>query len=259
MRRSIRHAIILLMAKLWDLLALCCLAAFVTFPLRQTLHSYQEVGRFPRRGVMKRLQVAVLPLMILGLWGCGSGPAGSEPTTPKASKTETDLIAFQQGDLVVGEVVFACNRWLETAPSDDPIVVNFFFARESAMDPITGPTDAHKTAVRNAGGKILYSFHVPAVRAELPRAAVRELYLQYLLSHAQAVPRHDRFDLGVSVGFRGDGSALMQRFEELGGYIDNVYTTIPAFHGFISDAALPELRAHDEVLYLEDEGIGCLD
>ena len=207
----------------------------------------------------KGFRVAVLLLVVLGISGCGSGPTGSDPPDSEANTTETDLIAFQHGDLVVGEVVFACNRWVESAPPDDPIVVDLFFGRESGAEPNTGPADADKAAVRSMKGKILYSFNVPAVRAELPRAAVQQLYLQrILLSHAQVVPRDDRFDLGVSIGFRGDGAALMQRFKELGGYIDNVYTSISMFQGYIPDAVLPELRARNDVQHVEEEKIGCL-
>jgi hypothetical protein len=210
---------------------------------------------------MNRFQIAGLTLVVVSVFACAPDPTDSNASTsPNATNAEpTDSIAFQHGELVIGRVSFACGEW-HGAPPDDRVILDLFFKRASAAEPNTGPTSDHVSAVRELGGKVLYSFHVLGLRAELSPSAVEQLYVpRWILNHARVVPREERFDVGVTIGYTGDGSALMQYFRELGGHINEVFTTTPSFHGFISDGALPDLRERGDVEYVQHDQLGCLD
>jgi hypothetical protein len=192
-----------------------------------------------------------LPAAILGFCTCSAELTGSDDAAD-------ELVAVRHGDLVLGTVVFACGDWVKGAPTTVK-VLDLFFGRRSAAESNTGPTATQLAAVRNAGGEIVHEYAVMAVRAVIPRGGVVRLAQQISLNHARAVPNPNRFDLGVTVGYRGDGLELRQQFEKLSGHVDDVLlNNLPAFHGIISDSAIPLLQQRSDVRYVQHDQVGCL-
>lgn len=196
------------------------------------------------------------------LIACGSPTA--ENSDPPA-KSMAERIAFQHGDLVVGEVLYACNDWSEPAPpSDERLVVDLFLIRESAATPNTGPLEEEILVIEEAGGEIIHRFNVSGVRTRILAEAIPRLVGyrgtpgQRVANHARAVPRTDRFDLQVTVGYAGDPDPLMARFEQLGGHVTKLRPTSNYFSGVVPDSALPQLRATGRVRFIQHNTFACL-
>lgn len=202
-------------------------------------------------GKRMRTACAVLSVVLLLASGCQAAPTESDPDPWEEA-------ALQYGELVVGKVVFACHSWTGNALVARPLTLDLFLARNSGSEPNTAPTAAQLDAIREVGGVVRHVYSVMAVRATIPGSALFALARDGTLNHARAVPREDRYDLPVTVGYVGDGSELIQRFRELGGHVDNVYDSIPAFHGVIPDSALPMLHTRKDVRYVQHDQIGCL-
>lgn len=194
------------------------------------------------------------------LLACGNPTAADPP-----AQGSEDQIAFQHADLVVGEVLYACNSWLDGMPSAaERLVVDLFLIRESDRIPNIGPLEEQVRVIEEAGGEILHRFNVLGVRTEiLPEAIPRLVGYwgapgQRVANHARAVPRADRFDLEVAVGYSGSPEPLITLFEQLGGHVTGLFQISKSFHGVVPDSALPHLRATGRARFIQHNQIGCL-
>jgi hypothetical protein len=156
-----------------------------------------------------------------------------------------ELVSFQELGLAVGSAIYACNRWLHV-PSGDPLVLDFFFELGGLDDENLSPDVEDLSMLREAGATILHEFNVSGARAEVPRAYLH-LVTGPTVNHVRFVPREDRFDLEVSVGYLPEAEEQIQeRALELGAHIE--YTLphhaggVPSFFGVVPDAAIAQLR-----------------
>src|SRR5437867_3595562 len=69
---------------------------------------------------------------------------------------------------------FACSHWANSAPP--PVARTLFDLRLWQESTETQPAPALVAAIEGAGGRVVYSFHGPMIRAELDVAAVPTLY-----------------------------------------------------------------------------------
>lgn len=196
------------------------------------------------------------------LLACGN-PTGAD--TDPAAQERGEQIAFHYGDLVVGEVLYGCNKWVGGTPSaSERLVVDLFLIRESDEIPNVGPLNDQIRVIEEAGGQILHRFNVLGVRTEIPAEAIPRLVGywggpgQRVANHARAVPRANRFDLQVVVGYHGSPDPLTALFEELGGHVTRLWQISKSFHGVVPDSALPHLRATGRARFIQHNQISCL-
>lgn len=196
------------------------------------------------------------------LLACGN-PTGAD--TDPAAQERGEQIAFRYGDLVVGEVLYGCNKWVGGTPSaSERLIVDLFLIRESDEIPNVGPLDDQIRVIEEAGGQILHRFNVLGVRTGISAEAIPRLAGhwgtpgQRVANHARAVPRRDRFDLQVVVGYEGEPEPLTTLFNELGGHVTRVSQVSNSFDGVVPDSALPHLRATGRVRFIAHNQILCL-
>lgn len=141
----------------------------------------------------------------------------------------------------------------------DWALVDIFFGRGSPAGPWDGPTSADIALVKAHGGRVLYSFNVPAVRARIILSRIPDLVQAGFWITVRDVPDATRFDVILAAGFtRALENADVARFVSLGGRVDHRLDFIDALAGVLPDRSIPHLRQRDEVEYIEPESVFCL-
>jgi len=141
------------------------------------------------------------------------------------------------------------------------VLVDVFFGRATpAGSPCCGPTSGDIELVNSHFGRVLYSFHVPAVRARMILSLIPYLQRDANWITVRDVPDATRYDVPVTVGFTrpvsDDDVAL---FVSLGGRVSQ-----PWRWGSINAVVLPDrsigiLMGRPDVRYVQAQGMGCLD
>lgn len=192
--------------------------------------------------------------------GCSEDLTEAELAAVAGDDVHPDsLIAWQEGDLVLGKVVYnrCSEEWdMDYVPSGDPVVLDFSFSYDPRF--VTDPTDEHVALIEAAGGTVHHRFSVPILRASIPRAQIAEKRLwHYSLARAHVVPRGDRFDVSVTVMHSGDAEGTKDAFRELGGFVRYEWPTVNSFSGVLPDSGIAHLRAMDEVREVFTPGVYC--
>ena len=138
-------------------------------------------------------------------------------------------------------------------------LVDVFFGRATADGPWDGPTSGDIELVNSHGGRVLYSFHVPAVRARMILSRIPGLVADGYWITVRDVPDATRYDVPLSVGFTrpltDDDVAL---FERLGGRVDYVWE-FNAIAGVLPDRSIGIFMGRPDVSYVQAQGMACLD
>lgn len=205
---------------------------------------------------------SVLLLGCLPMTACLSDSTGP----PQARLADTvwigapvpPLVAYQNGNLVLGRVVRGpCppprGAWImDFLPSGQPMTLDLYYWNHSPSDSFPDLTQANLREVQRSRVRILRAFNMGVIRV----SANRRQLLWLAPDMALAVPRLDRFEVEVSVGY--EDSSVVDYFEELGGAITYEFPTIDAFTGVLPDDRIPELRDHQAVEYVEHSTLGCV-
>lgn len=137
--------------------------------------------------------------------------------------------------------------------------VDVFFGRGTAEGPWGEPTSDDIDLVRSHGGRVLYSFHVPAVRARMVLSRIPDLVLQGYWITVRDVPDATRYDVRMSVGFtRPITPDDVELFESLGGRVDYYWEFIDAIAGVLPDRSIAVFRSRPDVSWVEADGVACL-
>ena len=139
-------------------------------------------------------------------------------------------------------------------------LVDVFFGRATpAGSPCCGPTSGDIELVNSHGGRVLYSFHVPAVRARMILSRIPGLVADGYWITVRDVPDATRYDVPLSVGFTrplsDDDVAL---FERLGGRVDHVWEFINAIAGVLPDRSIGIFMGRPDVSYVQAHSVACL-
>lgn len=200
----------------------------------------------------------------------GAALACSDPSKPldTSGPDPSQLVVWQEGDMVIGKTIYhGCGTWYpENAPGGDPILVDLHLARENtgtfpseSLAHSPPPTPEHIARVEDAGGTIIRTFNVHIVRALMPRETIgTPSTLWFYTQRVRAVVRADRFDVGVTVVYRGAIDDATNRFRELRGVVDREWPQAGTFTGVLPDTKIPALRESEEVRYVGVGGITCL-
>lgn len=138
-------------------------------------------------------------------------------------------------------------------------LVDVFFGRASAEGPWDGPTTADIDLVKSHGGRVLYSFHVPAVRARLILSRIPGLVEEGFWVTVRDVSDATRYDVPLSVGFnRPLTDDDVDTFARLGGRVTYRFEFINALAGILPDRSIPAYQDRSDVDYVQASGVMCL-
>jgi len=138
-------------------------------------------------------------------------------------------------------------------------LVDVFFGRESEDDLRDAPTSGDIELVQSHGGRVLYSFHVRAVRARIVLSRIPDLVADGHWITVRDVPDVTRYDVPLSVGFTGSlTDDDIELFRSLGGRVDYIWHFIDAIAGVLPDRSIATLRRRRDVKYIEVESVACL-
>ena len=125
------------------------------------------------------------------------------------------------------------------------------FGRTGEDDPDTGVSEAQVRKVVGLGGTVVYRHHLNSLRAILPLEAAEKVGA----SLVEGVFDASRTELPVAVGFHQSADPAL--ITALGGQVIHVFQQIAAVFGTVPDEAIPLLRQHANVRYVEWSGVGC--
>lgn len=190
---------------------------------------------------LRQLLAAVL-LTILAAVACSS-PTG----------TDAELAG-----LVEQHYRFVCGAWAPGPPLVERALLDL---RLWQIDTASAPAPALVAAIEAAGGRVVYRFHGPMVRAELNLAAVPRLAgPRGPLNSATTVVAPSLHDVTLIVMLDHDlAEDDLQAVAALGGRVTHEYHTIEGYAVEIGDARVPEVRALPGVKLAGFNATFCLD
>ena len=153
---------------------------------------------------------------------------------------------------------FACGAWAPGPPAAERALLDLQLWQ---IDTASAPAPALVRAIEASGGRVLYRFHGPMVRAELNLAAMPRLAGPGgPLSSATTVVDPSVHDVTLIVMLDHDlAEADLQAVAALGGRVTHQYHAIGGYAVAIADARVPEVRALRGVKFAGFDGTVCLD
>ena len=172
-----------------------------------------------------------------------------------SSPTGTDAVL---ASLVEQQYRFACGAWAPGPPLVERALLDL---RLWQIDTASAPTPALVAAIEAAGGRVVYRFHGPMVRAELNLAAVPRLTgPRGPLNSATTVVDPSVHDVRLIVMLEHDlAEADLQAVAALGGRVTHEYHAIEGYAVEIADARVPEVRVLPGVKFAGFNATFCLD
>jgi hypothetical protein len=139
---------------------------------------------------------------------------------------------------------------------DEWALVDIYFGRPEP-EAQSGPSRDEMELVVAHGGRVLYGFQVPAVRARIKLLRIPALIEEGFWISVRDVPDAARFDVKVSVSvgheITDDDIAL---FTRLGGRVTQRSVFGNYLAGIIPDRSIPSLR--ENAIYVQADGVRCL-
>ncbi len=109
----------------------------------------------------------------------------------------------------------------------------------------------------SGGGRILFEFAFPVVRADVPPSLISDLHARSILDHALCVPYSDRRDIEVAAVYQGSATAAVSAFTGAGGQIDRVLENVSIIIGSIPNDSVDGVRAMSEFHIIEHLSARC--
>ena len=156
---------------------------------------------------------------------------------------------------VIGDYRFACQRWVPEEPPAEYGLFDVSFGQGSATLPGHRPSDEDRQRILSAGGMIVHEFHLRRVRAILPIAKVPNFH------SVLAVGDPESFLAPVSFRIRmASAEEVLQILEEKGAVIRSVRRgSSLSVSGLVPDAQIAWVWRHEDTVYVEQDGVLCLD
>jgi hypothetical protein len=150
---------------------------------------------------------------------------------------------------------YLCGFWIPEEPRTNWILVDVCMCGFDGGRDFTGPTEAQREVIRELGGKLLYEFNVPFIRARMPVAAMGSLdYFCWV----QSVSHPRRYPVEMFIGLNGPLSAADRAFlESLGVVIVREPPHGRSVLAIIPDASIPAVRTQGGFRYVEPNGRVC--
>ena len=187
--------------------------------------------------------------VILGCVGIAVVAQGCSITDPSTTPVELLDRVYAFGPCV--------RQWSPDTPPVERTVVDLFFANDGAP-----PTAEQIRMVTHAGGRKLYAFNIPIVRAELDVDNVQDLvgdWSKGKATYARTVvePANHVVELIVMMS-RDLMDSDITAVEALGARVIRRWDFVEGYAVEIDDAAVPSVRALPGVRSVGGNGIGCL-
>lgn len=201
-----------------------------------------------------------------GAAACSDATAPIDDFELPAPDTSLDADRLVIGEYLATPCAFEKfgNGLVELRDREEWALVDVFFGRMSASDPLDRATEEDLDLIRAHGGRTLHVFNVRAVRARMLLSRIPDLVGPDRLGEkhwiaVRDVPDATRYDLEIGVGFRRPlNDADTDLIEELGGRVTHRFDFINGLSGLLPDRSVPELRANPDVSYVEVPGVYCL-
>lgn len=148
------------------------------------------------------------------------------------------------------------NGWIGTEPVESDVLADVSFVRPGRESPGNQPTGENIQTLLRAGGRVIHRFHLPVVRARLPKASVPALSRDPRVALLYRVLDPARYDWRVAVGIR-NGTPLefaVQQFVTSGGRVISVFENVSSIYGLLPDRSIPTLMRMSNVEYVEMAG-----
>lgn len=138
-------------------------------------------------------------------------------------------------------------------------LVDIAFGRSTAEEPDNGPSEDDVALVASHGGRVLYAFHLPIVRARMMLSRIPDLVREGYWITVREVPNAARYDVELSVGFtRPLADADTEMFESLGGRVTYRWEFTNAIAGVLPDRSIAHYQQRSDVEWVEANGVACL-
>jgi hypothetical protein len=183
-----------------------------------------------------------------GLVSC-SGFIGPDENAPPESDA-----SLEESALVNPVPMFhPCLGWLVPEPAGEMVLGDVVFVRPELASPPDQPTGQNLETLWRHHAHLLYQFHMPIVRAWIPKVELQSLSRDpgVLLIYAVADPTRHDFRVEVVVAPGQSIQQVADQFRALGGRVTNVYENIGALAGLLPDRAIPALRREPSVVAVE--------
>lgn len=176
-------------------------------------------------------------------------------------------LSLDPGRLAVGEYIatpcafrMGGDRLAHLRDRHEWALVDIYFGRTSPDAHRTGPTPSDIALVTSHGGRVLYHFNVPALRARIRLSQVPDLVENGFWITVREVPDPARYDVAsLTVGFaRPLVNSNVDLYVSLGGRVEHRWDFIAAISGVLPDRSITALRDRADVEYVEAGGVGCL-
>jgi len=192
---------------------------------------------------------------------CGdlAGPADDYELPPPDASLDPDRLTV--GDYIATPCAFGIrgDGLAHLREQDEWALVDVFFGRDSPDGPQGRPSQREIDLVRSHGGRVLYRFNIPAVRARMILSRIPDLVEEGLWITVSDVPDATRYDVPLFAGFtRALRDSDLDLFASLGGRVTYRYESIHALAGILPDRSIPSLRGRSDVRYVETSSVGCL-
>lgn len=164
------------------------------------------------------------------------------------------------GELIATPCAFGLygDRLVDLLDRDEWALVDVFFGGRSPSDEWTGPTENDVDLVESHGGRVLYRFNVPAVRARILLSRLPGLVEDGFWITVRDVPDETRYDVEILTGLtRTLGAADIDRFTGLGGRVMHRWSSINGLGGILPDRSIPAWR-DGPVEYVEPNSVACI-
>ena len=194
--------------------------------------------RIQRSTVVRVVSAALTAsLCAYGVQGC------TRPTD-----ADTPVVVFPDA-----AYLFACNAWTPVPP---PATRTLLDIRSSQNGTDLEPSVELVRAIERAGGRVVYRYNGPMVRAELNVAAVARLPV---VDFAQTAADPDAHDVRMIVLLSHPVTAAdVQAVEALGGRVLSQWTVINGYGVVIDDARVRDVRALPGVASTSFDAMYCL-
>ena len=157
-------------------------------------------------------------------------------------------------DFTVEATTYACGSWGPVVPSREIALLDIYFGRRTLGNPDDRPREESIAQVEALGGTVIHTFHLPMARAIMSVDSVNALSANFV----NGVPDADNFRVEVLVKVETPLSAGDRAFFENIGATDlQEYSLF--IRALVPDAAIPAIRKHPGVGYVEGRGINCPD
>jgi hypothetical protein len=144
---------------------------------------------------------------------------------------------------------YMCGTWVPEAPNTRWVLLDVCMCGWDGGSVYHEPTEAQREVIRSLGGKILYEFNVPFIRARLPFSEVENLDFW---CWAQSVPHPKRYPVDLLIGLEEPLSDRDREFlSSLGVVILSESSGRPSIHAIVPDASIPAIRSSLALRYLE--------